>query len=44
MSTDAHWLLVYAILARDRSFGTLVSFDFSDALRAVIERGPRATL
>ena len=40
MSADVRWLLVYVIMSRVRSLDTLVSFDFSDDLRAVIERGP----
>ena len=40
MSSDVHWLLVYVVLSRVRSLGSLVSFDFSDAPREVIERGP----
>ena len=40
MTPDVHWLLVYVILSRVRSLDSLVSFDFSDTLQAVIERGP----
>ena len=40
MSPDVHWLLVYVALSRVRSLSSLVSFDFSDTLREVIERGP----
>ena len=40
MSADLHWLLVYVMLSRVRSLDSLVSFGFSDTLRAVIERGP----
>ena len=44
MSPDVHWLLVYVVLSRVRSLDSLVSFDFSDALRKVIERGPPTML
>ena len=40
MSQEVHWLLVYVILSRVRSLDSLISFDFSDSLREVVERGP----
>ena len=40
MSPDVRWLLVYVVLSRVRSLDALVSFDFSDSLREIIERGP----
>ena len=40
MSADVHWLLVYVVLSRTRSLNSLMSFDFSDTLREVVERGP----